>query len=203
MKPVSVVKRLKSRSRGFVSSKIKQYIMGIMLLILAGFILGAINYIISIVPEVTIPPQATSTTETFVKTASVGNTVFYDYNVNAYYRYYDFNLGPPSNNQVYKIVMTKPASTLVRIDIYDGTKWYNGVSYTDNGTHIIVDNWDKALQSVRVYTSNQETLTLYAYLVSTVVVSPSISNKTILAFISWIAGIVLVITALHKLDIWI
>jgi hypothetical protein len=203
VKPVSVVKRLRSRSRGFVSSKIKQYMMGILLLALAGFILGAINYIISIVPEVTIPPSTPTSTETLVKTVSSPSLQGYDGNVGGYYANYEIGLSAPSNNQVYKIVITKPSSSLMRIDIYDGSTWNNGVAYTDNGTHIIIDNWNKAVQTVRVYTSQQETVTVYVYTVSTVPTSPSISNKTILGFISWVAGIILVITALHKLDIWI
>ena len=195
----------RARTRGVVTSKIKQYMMGIMLLLLAGFILCVINYVISTVPEVTIPPSTPKSTTELVTTVSSPSLTGYDGNVGGWYTKYSIGAPSPSSNQYYRIVITKPSSTLKQIDINDGTTVYRAVSYTTNDTHVIIDNWDKAISEITIYTSSQETVTIYVYRIttSTTQASPSISNKTILAFISWVAGIMLVITALHKLDIWI
>jgi len=95
---------------------------------------------------------------------------------------------------------------------------YIQVEYFTNDTHVYV----YILDSIRdfyvcvKYVEYRENIYLYlvhetyspqagytTVTVTTTVATSTLSNKTILRFILWLSSIVLVITALHKLDIYV
>jgi hypothetical protein len=87
------------------------------------------------------------------------------------------------------------------MEVVAGSTTYN-VSVSFNGTHYIA-SWDKNITWVFIYYYGTQwyPYPLQIYLAD--LYPFSISNKLILTFISWIAGIILVIDALRRFDLQI
>jgi hypothetical protein len=224
-----------------LSGKIKQYISGLLLLALAGFILGAVNHVISIIPETTItvpseppsesptPPPPTYSTPELLSTLEQDRCV-----VGAEkYDIYTVNLGSPPSGKKY-MIMFRDASANIRyfrrLDIIVNTTTYSNITTVSNNTHYFAE-WSMGITRIHLYYDGYACYPhpLHIYLVDSNMPLPpppdvwdttprptrtptptptptptlALSSKTILEFISWIASIALVITALHKFDIYI
>jgi hypothetical protein len=181
-----------------VSRKLRQYASGILLLLLAGFILASVSYIISIIPETAIP-------NTQSMMLVYNRTSYSSSGSNPYQDSYLVQLDYPPSGKIYVIVLRDASNhtyprNFSRMEVVAGSTTYN-VSVSFNGTHYIT-TWDKNITWVFIYYYGPQwyPYPLQIYLAD---YSFSISNKLILSFISWIAGILLVIQALHKFDIWV
>ena len=223
---MSVVKRL--RNRGSVSSKIKKYMTGILLLLLAGFILGLVNYVISIIPEVEINTSG----QLIPGLASIYTELIYQHTYGWSSGFtLNWNTGQTitTDDKYNWIIATYSTSGYNSISgIGYGTlgscTWGNKLQYNDSVAYIVLPA-GVSFTHYCLSTNTGGTFTTYIIKAdksvtpakdlqaffyklenpqsSTSTPSTSISNKVILAFIGWFSGIALIITALHKFDIWI
>ena len=193
-----------------VSYKLRQYTSGFLLLLLAGFILASVSYITSIIPESTISNNNTSTNPYLVYSTSV--------NVNSSYVVVGFN---PTFNYTptyrrYLVFYTSglnPQTSVSSITLVNGMAFNSPKIYRFNETVFYADTTSYGnIDSIRIYLNVTANGTLLLSFYDTNDINqalawsppptlPAISNKLILSFISWLAGIVLVIQALHKFDI--
>jgi hypothetical protein len=208
------------RKRVGVSSKLKQYIQGMLLLMLATFIISSVQYLVSITPETVLSSGSTSgTTETYV--TSVTSTVREGYQDPAYCggvspctRVKAFiSLDAPPSGKKYKAYLE-----LYGQEIPLTSSHVKNVTVISGGNEIflpftalndtwIVTEFNCSISEIRIYhtisSSYTTRFTAYIYLATIPQPSFSISNKVILSFIAWITGIAIIISALHKFDIWI
>jgi hypothetical protein len=198
-----------------ISGAIKRYMEGILLVLLAGFILGAVQYVISIIPETTIPPSnnnASSTNPYLVD--SITGSVSNDVRTGVIYKWLSYS----PKYTLYVVVDTSslnpPAyATAIRIYLSNGDVIYVAMyRYNDFISYLDVSLNGRSIQAIQVdfntATSGDITISFYdapsindALGWEPTPSNPSISNKLILSFISWIAGIVLIIQAMHKFGI--
>jgi hypothetical protein len=197
-----------------ISIKLRQYMSGLLLLMLASFIIASISYIADIIPETTIP----SDTGGYLPAVYIGR-----YNWSSRSNIHDMadtvfnvNLAHPGQNRSYLIVapLPPPASgRTVRVFV-DGT---NVTNVARNNTHVFA-MWSSHISSqvrIRIFMYNLfvDYIDIYSvdsriqlppsdsYLNNETGVSMSISNKLIINFIGWVAGIVIVLEALRRFDI--
>jgi len=218
----------KRRSRGAITGKLRQYIQGLLLLALATFIISSVQYLISITPETKLSignPPSTTPTETYV--TSVSSSVREGYQDPAYcggdippgYTCTRLKaiitLDPPPSGKQYRAYLS-----LYGGDITFTTSHVRNVTIVSSGNEIplkytvlndtwIVTEFNTGISEIRVYhilsASYTTGFTAYIYTVDAPQQSAGveISNKVILSFIGWITGIAIIISALHKFDIWI
>jgi hypothetical protein len=197
-----------------VSKKIKQYVSGILLLLLATFIIASVIYITSIIPETTIPSDSTSTNTNPYLVYSTSVNVN-----NAYLISVDFSpsFSYTAQYKLYLVIDTtdlnppaKPSSITITyntLQSYPTIYQFNETIYYCNLTGY------SGIDTIRVFlnTTTSGILIISFYdtddINQAITWSPpatsgsAISNKLILNFIGWIAGIILVIDALRKFDI--
>jgi hypothetical protein len=203
-------------------------VTGIMLILLASFILGVVSYVISIIPEYEIttsgqllPGLASIYTELLYQHTygwsggfsinwNIGTTITTDNNYNWIIATYSTS----GYNSISGIGYGVPGSCTWGTKLqYNESVGYivlpAGVSFstyclsTNTGgtytTYIIKADKsvtpDKDLQAFFYKLENPQDQSSTS--------TTSLSNKVILAFIGWFSGIALIITALHKMDIWI
>jgi hypothetical protein len=198
----------------YISIKLRQYMSGLLLIMLASFIIASISYIANIIPETTLDITGTSTTylpavyvgrydwSSRYNTPDMSGTVFY------------VNLAHPGQNRSYLIVAPLPPNASNRtVRVYvDGT---NVTNVARNNTHVFA-RWPSHI-------SNRVTITIFnahnlfvdyidIYSVDSRIQLPpsssylnnetqAISNKLIINFIGWVAGIVIVLEALRRFDL--
>ena len=212
-----------------LSLKIRKYLHGLLLLLLAGFIVSAVNYVVSTIPETDIvidmPLSIRYTTPELVSVPQRGGCVGATPN----YDVFIANLSDPPNGKKYMILFRDASRGLAypryfeRLDIVVGSKVYPNVSTVKNNTHYFAE-WYMGITSIYLYYSGFTICypyPIYIYLVDsnmslppppevwytditvTTTIPVSMSNKLLLGFISWITGIALIIITLHKFDIFV
>jgi len=219
-----------------ISNKIRGYILGILYLILASFILGAITYIANNIPDVTISPSGAVSTSNpqykpailVVQVSNKPNSIYYiGGSPVCEIVYTGINLNAPDSGRAWLIVVTPPSGIQVNsLTFYIKSNSYGGytqVSSTNAGDGNYYALWNGGIPEIDVdinsNTAISDPIPLKIYSVDANIPipppsgylpnpqnnnsAPAISNKTIISFIGWITGVILVITALHKFDIWI
>ena len=189
----------------------RSFIEGLILIAIAGFILGAVNYVASIIPESTLSVGQTSN---YIPPQLIGTwSPAYGYCAGRCYSVYEVHIGDPPANMSYLIMIQTVAEIIVRLGGID-----YGLSVVTNGTHSFA-KWSGAIDTVFVGVDSNppsESITIYAidsridppppsgYLESTFTGSAlgaQVSNKLIVNVIVWVASIMLVVTALHKMGV--
>jgi hypothetical protein len=206
-----------------ISGVIKDYIQGILLLLLAGFIIGSIQYVVSIIPDTTLSPsnQTTSTPSNpyLLNSYTVDvNGQGFGIDVNPVYcgppQYTFYVVIDPSqlSNNAYPVSLTawftNGDTNQYAPSRYGSTKYYF--------TYVYI-GW-RCLRHIDFSLNTQSSGRVYVYLLDAPSIdnalapwlsqttnpsTPTITNKLVLSFISWVAGIVLILQALHKFDILI
>ena len=201
-----------------MSYKLRQYMSGILLLLLASFIIASISYIADTIPETTISltsqqqvqnPYVVYSTSAYVNNKSAR----YDIPINVFFVANNYTcvvtstakLNPPANvtgyyyyaNTSYTIG-SRPATK------YNETLYYDCLRFTSS---------NYMLFNITVYFNRTTTgyIDVYVYYTSNItealswtpplVSGGSISNKLFINFIGWVAGIVIVLEALRRFDI--
>jgi hypothetical protein len=197
------------------SSTIKRYVQGLLLLVLAGFILGAISYISTIVPDSILTPSGVSTAQYEIlhsesrDVAGVGRQFF---NLDAQIT--------TDSDHVYFVAVnfTGGANNIVEIGVgdailtyWDSPKLHDGWGYlviptgTTFSFYSVVFNVAGTCSTYlfKSPAGTDPTVVLDVFSQSTTAPppAPSINTKLIINFIGWTASVILVITALHKFDI--
>jgi len=199
-----------------ISGSLKRYIHGILLVLLAGFIISSVNYVISVIPEVTIPPSGdtpqTNPYLVYSMTAGVsGDSYWYRwYPPYVYTPKYTFYIAVDTSQLTPKVYAKQ-----IRIWLTDGSVLFlNMDRYNDVISYISFDIAGKELEAIQVYFDGSASgnIVISFYDASDInqalawranPVKPVLSNKLILSFISWILGIILMIQAMHKFGILI
>ena len=211
-----------------LSGKIRQYMSGLLLLALAGFIITAVENIVASIPDSELSIGNN------VKAYFFGPAVSDHWYGTIYYSQYAPLIGsPPDQGYKYVIVFKVELHPYHNFEIFhsieisDGTEWYYyGYEELDECCRHPVNNsdyyfieWDKPIMFINIYSNYiaySEKVYIYIVPSDTSIPFPldqpaqtqngnatSISLKTFLKFISWIATAFIVITALHKFDIYI
>jgi len=207
--------RAGSKNRYFASSKIKQYALGVLFILLAGFIMTTVNYLISIVPESSIPE---SSSDEPVTNPYLITSMTMSVNGDSYFT----NLPSPfyytPQYTFYIVVDTSGLSPSVyakqiRLHLSNGDSLLRDMTkYSDTVSYLAFDLAGRGITAFQVYfngtASGNAVISFYdtSDIIQALTWAPppkttSISNKLILSFISWISGIMLVVIALHKFDI--
>ena len=190
-----------------VSRKIRQYTSGILLILLAGFILASVSYITSIIPETTIPQiEQKNPWLVYSTTFNVNDSSYITVSFNPYFYY-----------NVYYIVvdttgLNPPASTRqLTLEHTGGSVNLDCYKYNDTVIYSLNPRPDRAIKSITIYfnasASGVGVLSFYDTnnITQALTYEPSqpvfISNKLILNFISWVAGIILVMDAVRRFDL--
>jgi hypothetical protein len=202
-------------------SKIRKYASGILLLSLAGFIISAVNYVISTIPDTIVTPEP----DKYSAPVLVSTPSRSCYSGNPNVDVFRVNLTSPPRYKKYMIVFMDGTIGVfypryfARLDIFVGSTRYSNVTVVRNATHYFAE-WSMNITSIDLYYYSMAICwphRLYIYLVdfhmpvppppevwnSTTTSPPIISSKEILSFTSWIASIFIVIIALHKFDIYV
>jgi hypothetical protein len=190
-----------------------------LLIMLASFIIASISYIANIIPETTLGSNISGS---YLPAVYVGryNWSTRGYNPTRGYSdtvFSNINLPSPQQNRSYLIVAPLPPNalnaTVIQIII-------NNVNVTDiarNNTHIFA-KWSLSIPwvEIRIYNvmnAHIDYINIYSvdsriqlpppssYLNNETGVSMSISNKLIINFIGWVAGIVIMLEALRRFDL--
>jgi len=197
-----------------VRGMFRSFIEGLILIALAGFVLGAVNYVASIIPESTLSVGNVQTSK-YIPPQLIGTwNPSYGYCAGRCYSVYEVHIGDPPANMSYLIMIQM---TVAEIIVRLGDRDY-GLSVVTNGTHSFA-KWSGAIDTVFVGVDSNpvgESITIYAidsridppppsgYLESTSTGSAlgaQVSNKLIVNVIVWVASIMLVVTALHKMGV--
>ena len=192
-----------------MSYKLKQYTTGFLLLLLAGFILASVSYITSIIPETTIPQvEVKNPWLIYSTTFNVNNSSYITVSFNPYF-YYNVSY------KFYIVVDTtglNPPAYARQLTVYHtgGNVNLNWQKFNDTVIYATM-NLVYAIKSIDIYfnttASGVGILSFYDTnnITQALTYKPSqpvfISNKLILNFISWIAGIILVMDALRRFDL--
>ena len=199
-------------------SKLRQYMSGLLLLLLAGFIMASISYITSMVPEVTLSPGDAVTsiyTELILsRTVSVS--------ANTGYTAYLNPVTLDHNKYQYIVAVKSPVNVSTITSISYNEIYLSPRRYNDTVGYIVVPNTVTNVSAVGFRVNWGGTYSLYfikadknadtnnalrAFFyklesnTTTTIPAPTISNKLILNFIGWISGIVLVLEALRRFDL--
>jgi hypothetical protein len=194
------------------------FIQGLLLLLLAGFIIGAINYIASNTPESTLgnnnnnqpPPYLVRNITGYIDEQVIGVVIdpiicTYQYN---FYVVVDLSnvsrdISPFQVNVLYTNPQMNEWSYSEHTPIkYGSTRLY----YSE------IPLGSRCLYYVEFLIDRPSSGQVFIYLFDTPDInqslkalvsnpSPVVSNKPILSIIGWISGIALIITALHKLGV--
>jgi hypothetical protein len=197
--------------RGIISYKLRKYFQGILFLALAGFIMGSVSYLVGLIPESTIefgggPPTNPYLIERMNVEVNNNNPIIYRWfsytPTHTFYVVVDASgLSPRTYAKAIRIYFTN--GDIIYVAMY---------RYNDVVSYLPVDLGGRTIQAIQIEfndaSSGIAVLSFYdtnnindALAWTPPVSAPTISNKLILSFISWITGIVLVIQALHKFDI--
>ena len=203
-----------------VSYKLRQYTSGILLLLLASFIIASVSYITSLIPENTILGNNT------------GNSIYTrlllskSWNLGSNTGMGEVLSNPISLNQsLYQYIMAVNSTagySGIKSICYNGSCYRSITQYNNSVAYLIIPSTASSLTSYGCESYSAGTFTLYiiecdrsanatdclsAFFYSienpttTSPSIPTISNKLILSFISWIAGIILLIDALRRFDL--
>ena len=213
-----------------ISSKIRQYMSGLLLIAIAGFIIAMIENLVTSIPDVSISTGSVTLDISVMVFESTESGLWYG---NVYYSYYDLQIPPPPSGYKYVIVFKVELhpqygfEIFRNIGIWDGQEWIvfwdteldECCRYRVGGDDYYFIEWDREIVDMDIYSYYiSYSGRVYVYTVPATMSIPfpldqpaqsqsgnatSISLKTFLKFISWIASIFIVITALHKFDIYV
>lgn len=206
-----------------ISGAIKRYMEGILLVMLAGFILGAIQYVVSIVPDNALSPNLQESTS-LPDNPYLVRSYTIDVNGGGFGVDIDPRICGTSTGRLYLAIDISqlnggyPASLTAwftnwdtfqnEITKYKDTNYYQSYIYVGWRCLYHIDFALSGSPSGRVYLylfdapSIDEALAPWLSQTTTSgYPPPTISNKLILSFISWIAGIILLLQALNKFGI--
>jgi hypothetical protein len=202
-----------AKSRGVISYKLRKYMQGILFLALAGFIMGSVSYLVGLIPESTIDLSGGSPTnpylvERFNVEVSNNNPVVYKWF--SYTPIHTFYVAVDASG-----LSPRTYARAIRIYFSNGDILYLAMyRYNDVVSYLPVDLNGRTIQAMQIEFNDSSSgiavVSFYdtnnindALAWSPPPTAPTISNKLILSFISWIAGIVLAIQGLQKFDIQI
>ena len=194
-----------------VSRKIRQHASGILLLLLASFILASVSYIADIIPEISIPKNdennpwlVYSTTLNINNKSSVSVSFDPYFNYTFRYRIYivvnTAGLSPPASVERIWLDHTSGYMILYPTRFNDTVYYAYATLNSDNITSIVV-SFNTTTSGVVLFSLYDTNNITQALTWRPSQPSFSISNKLVLNFISWVAGIILVIEALRRFDL--
>jgi len=193
-----------------VKGMFKNFIEGLMLLMLAGFILASISYITQIIPESTLDLGSIYTPAEFIGSYNRSHTscqccpyvcdsIFF------------VSLPQPQRNRAYLIVVNRSDITAIIVNDIHVNR------LATNNTHTF-GLWNSSISNIRVRINDYgfiNTIQIYSvdsrislppssdYLRGSTPQGAQISNRLLINVIAWVASIAIVLTALNKLGIHI
>jgi len=197
---------------------IKRYVQGLLLILLAVFILGAVSYISTIVPDTTLSTSGASMTRYELISSSTRNITTSGW----YFTSLGYTM--TTDNNVYILVASYTGGFDKISDLrvaaggfatYSGppTRYNDTIGYLVIPSNVTIDAYGGHFYSsgtlnmyfLKAPPGADPVLVIAVLFEDSNVVSsaPSISNKLIINFIGWISSIILVIISLHRFNIQI
>jgi len=199
-----------------VKGVFRSFIEGLMLLMLASFILTSISYIANTIPETDLTiGDSDGGASSYIPAQFIGEYSLSSWSCSSSSgtcsSVYTVSLGSPPTNMSYLIVVPRVNVTIYAVVVTTSYR-LNTVS---NGTHSFAKytgKMDKVAVEVNGTSPITDRIKIYAVDSRVPLPPPSgylgggqveirLSNKLIINFIAWVASIAIMLTALHKMGV--